>query len=87
MPTARSLEFKQVSLAQPLVNDGDGIKGRDKDEKVSPREQAAFCGSVDGGNVVTFVDGKAEVSEEVAAELVRQYPKSVFIEDSKPAKG
>ena len=85
MPTVRSLEFKQVSLPRPVTNEGSGISGRGKDEKPNAREQAAFAGSADTG-VVRFTDGTAEVSEEVAAQLVEHYPQSIFVVEE-PAKG
>ena len=81
--TVRSLEFKTVNLSRPAVTEDKGIKGRGKDEQPNSNEKRGVSHEVAGPRTIHFVDGRAEVSMEVAEQLVREYPQSIFIEESK----
>ena len=79
MATVFCADQKQITLPHSADDDIDtGIKGRSKDEQPNSNEQRARS-TAHRSNVVVFgPDRTAEVSDEVADELVRLFPNSCF---------
>lgn len=80
MATVFCADMKQITLPHSADDEVEtGIKGRDKNEQPNANEQRARA-SAHRSNVIVFgPDRTAEVSDEVADELVRLFPNSCFV--------